>query len=144
MPFCSQFLDYWMSRALCWQSLSWLGQFVYLTLHCCGLDRKVPVNFVLLALFTFCMSWLVATICMFYNQIVVFEAASLTFAVVMGLTFYAVTSKQDFTICGPIAFVLLMLVIMASILSMCFGPSMNLLWSFLGCFVFSFYIVIDT
>ena len=73
-----------------------------------------------------------------------FEAASLTAAVVIALTIYALTTKNDFTVCGPVAYILLILVIMGSILSAFFGPTLKLLWCILGVFVFSFYIVIDT
>ena len=108
----------------------------------------MPANYILLAIFTFSVSWIVAICCMRYNQIVVFEAASLTFACVLGLTVFAVTTKSDFTECGAycmaLFFVMVMVTIMGIVLSLIFGPAMNLFWCMLGVMIFSIYIIIDT
>ena len=34
---------------------------------CCKMDKKVPVNYILLAIFTVCVSWLVATTTVRYD-----------------------------------------------------------------------------
>lgn len=65
----------------------------FCALVCCGLHRKVPVNYILLLVFTACVSFIVASVCIKYNPIVVFEAATLTAAVVIGITIYAFTTK---------------------------------------------------
>ena len=121
---------------------------VYISSICalivCRLDTKVPVNYILLAIFTYCCSWIVAVTCIRYDQIVVFEAASLTASIVIALTFYAITTKNDFTICGPIMFILGMLFMVGSMLALVFGPNMRLLWCIIGVFLFSFYLIIDT
>ena len=41
-------------------------------LICCGFDKKFPVNFALLAVFTVCVSFIVATTCARYNPLSVF------------------------------------------------------------------------
>ena len=119
-----------------------------IALICCKLDTKVPANFILLAIFTFCVSWLVALCCTRYNPIIVFEAASLTFACVLGLTVYAITTKSDFTQCGDwcmaLFFVMVMVSVMGIILSVFIGPAMRIFWCMLGVCIFSIYIIIDT
>ena len=37
----------------------------------CGCDRKVPINYILLGIFTFCVSWIVASICIYANPLTV-------------------------------------------------------------------------
>ena len=88
----------------------------FCALVCCNLHRKVPVNYILLAIFTACVSFIVASACIKYNQLVVFEAATLTAAVVVGITVYAFTTKQDFTVCGPVMWVGAMIFIAGFIL----------------------------
>ena len=113
-------------------------------LACCRMDTKVPINFILLGIFTLCTSTLVACVCMRYDQTTVIEAASLTAAMVVGITFYAATTKTDFTICGAFAFVLGFAFVWCSLLAFIFVPNMRLLWCFLGVILFSFYLLIDT
>ena len=116
-------------------------------LLCCGLDRKVPVNYALLLVFTVCVSWLVATACVrvgVKNRVIVFEAAALTAAVVIGLTIYAIRTKNDFTCCGSVMYTLGMIFLTVGIISVCFGPTLRLLYCVLGVFLFSFYLVWDT
>ena len=113
-------------------------------LMCCGLDKKVPVNYLILAVFTFCVSWIVSTACIRYDQATVFSAAVLTSAVVIGLTLYAMFTKTDFTLCGGALYSLGMILLAGAVLSVFYGPSMNLLYSVFGVFLFSFYLVYDT
>jgi FtsH-binding integral membrane protein len=108
------------------------------------MHSKNPANFILLAIFTFCTSWIVGIICSFSDKTIVLEAAGLTAAVVIGLTIYAFTTKSDFTICGPFIFVLGMIFCVGGIFAAIFGFHFGLLWACLGVFVFSFYIVYDT
>jgi FtsH-binding integral membrane protein len=113
-------------------------------LVCCGMHNKVPVNYLLLSVFTFCVSWLVGVICMAYDPIIVFEAAGLTAAIVIALTIYAFTTKNDFTLCGPVVFILGMLLLTGGLFMAVFGFQLRLVWTILGCFIFSFYIIYDT
>lgn len=68
------------------------------TLCCCGsIAKKVPINYILLFLYTFALSYLVAYMTSRYNPITLIMATSLTCAVVVGLTVYAFYTKIDFT-----------------------------------------------
>ena len=113
-------------------------------LVCCRLDQKVPLNYALLFVFTFCESWLVASICQRAEPKIVLEAAALTCGMVIGITLFAMFSKTDFTLCGPVLFVCMMVFSIAGIFMACFGFQMGLLWSCLGVILFSFYLIHDT
>ena len=113
-------------------------------LVCCGLHRINPINYILLAVFTVSVSYIVAVTCLRYNKILVLEAAIMTATMFVGLTAYAVTTKEDFTVCGPIMFIGGSILISSIILMSIFGYTQNLLYCMLGVFLFSFYIICDT
>mmetsp|Transcript_9178 Transcript_9178/g.13928 ORF Transcript_9178/g.13928 Transcript_9178/m.13928 type:complete len:212 (-) Transcript_9178:34-669(-) len=113
-------------------------------LVCCGLDKKVPLNYALLGLFTACESLMVGIICLSYNPQVVMEAALLTGAVCLAITLYAMNTKSDFTIFGPIVWILGFIFGMVGILGMFFGFYAHLIYAGIGVFLFSFYLLIDT
>ena len=118
-------------------------------LVCCGQHRKVPLNYILLATFTVCVSYIVASISCRYDPLIVIEAAALTAAVVVGVTIYAYTSKTDFTVCGPMMWIFAMVFLTGTILLISFRntagfKATNLGFAVLGAFLFSFYLLCDT
>ena len=113
-------------------------------LMCCRMDKKVPLNYILLGVFTACVSWMVSLACVRTNPKTVLEAAALTFSMVLGITVYAATTKTDFTIFGPILFIVGFVFGMASILFSMFGYQPGLGWSIIGVILFSFYLLFDT
>jgi FtsH-binding integral membrane protein len=115
-----------------------------LALVCCGLDKRVPINYILLGCVTFCTAWIVATVCQRTKPLIVFEASTLTFAVTLAITVYAFTTKTDFTVFGPLLFIFGFVFTTAGILMACFGYHPGLLWSVLGVILFSFYLLFDT
>ena len=108
-----------------------------------SISRKSPTNYIVLALWTFCEGYMVATCCSFYNPIVVLEAAFLTFTITLALTYYACTTKTDFTACGALFFVMIILLMCLGILSI-FLPFLNTLYCVLGVFAYSLYLIYDT
>ena len=116
----------------------------FIALICCKLDKRVPVNYILLAVFTFSMSWMVGVCCMRTNPVTVVEAACLTLSVTIAITVYAFTTSTDFTIFGPILFIVGFVFCTAGILMAVFGYHPGLLWSVLGVLLFSFYLLFDT
>jgi len=136
------------SSALVSTGLS-IGIFVVLiasicALVCCRMDQKVPINYILLFTFTFCESWCVASICQRTEPKVVLEAAALTTSMVIAITLYAMFTKTDFTLCGPILYICLMVFSVAGLFMGLFGFKMGLLWSVIGVILFSFYLIHDT
>lgn len=114
-----------------------------ITLYCTYLARKVPHNYLLLALFTFCEGYLLSYVG-FYRKDVILTAAILTLAVTIGLTTYAFTTDSDLTMHGGLLFivgsiftglVLIGLFVQSTI--------MTAIVAALGCFVFGFYIIYD-
>ena len=96
-------------------------------------------------MFTLCISWTVGIICMMARSpAIVFEAAGITAAMVVGLTFYAITTKTDFTMCGALIWILAMILSMACLMMWILGPQMHLAFACLGVFVYSFFLVYDT
>ena len=114
-------------------------------LACCGFDRKVPVNYALLMIFTFDVSYLVSLSTMKFPPLIVFEASMLTATMVLAITFYAATTKNDFTICGPALFIVGFVFSMASILGFVLGggETWHLLTACMGVIIFSFYLLVD-
>jgi protein lifeguard len=115
----------------------------FCALACCGLDRKVPVNYLLLSIFTLCVSWIVGCVCARYDQATVIEAAFLTTAVCAGIVLYAMTTKHDFTVCGPVMFILGLVFVTTGILLVFFPFHMRLIYCVLGVILFSFYLLFD-
>ena len=68
----------------------------------------------------------------------------MTATVVVAITFWAVTTKTDLTICGPIVFVLSSIYIVGGFFVWSFGPSAHLIFSIIGAILFSFYLAYDT
>lgn len=59
--------------------------------------RSVPLNYILLTVFTLCFSYCVGYITAYYNPQDVLIAAGLTAVMTIGLTIYAMFAKTDFT-----------------------------------------------
>ena len=116
------------------------------TIICCkGITRSVPINYILLMIFTFAESYIVGFICAFTDPKIVFMAACMTFVIVVSLTIYAITTKIDITMKGSVIFLL-----SASLLCLIF---FNIFFRFkllhviiccFGVFLFGIYIVYDT
>ena len=79
------------------------------------------------------------------NPTNVFIALSLTACLVVGLSIYAFTTKSDFTMMGGTLFMLLAVLICASILSIFFRSKiLEIAISGFTIFVFGFYLIYDT
>ena len=113
-------------------------------LTCCGFDKTVPTNYILLAIFTGCVSYIVSLTTIRYDPIIVFEAAFLTASITIAITVYAITTKTDFTIFGPVMFIIGFLFAAFGLLSFMFGPEMRLVYACIGVLLFSFYLLMDT
>lgn len=87
----------------------------FILICCKSVARKVPVNFLLLVIFTLCESYLVAFISSMYTAISVMTAALMTAGMTITLTLYALFTKRDFTMFGGA-----LCVITFSILALCF------------------------
>lgn len=73
---------------------------VLISLMCCHkVARKVPINYILLFIFTVFESYMVASISIFYAVESILIAVTLTAGLFTGLTLFACFTKTDFTVC---------------------------------------------
>ena len=80
---------------------------VEIAIVCCkDVARKSPQNYIYLFVFTICQAFVFAFICSFYPGEIVMSAAGLTALVTVALTFYACTTKTDFTMCGGLFYIM--------------------------------------
>ena len=115
-------------------------------IFCCqSVANKVPLNYVLLLIFTACESYLVAYITIFYEPTSVLMCAGITFAIVLGLTIYAIFTKTDVTMCGgalaSFSIILIILTIIGIFYTSLFYQA---LVNSCGVFLFSIYLIYDT
>lgn len=112
-------------------------------------QQKHPLNFVLLGLFTTCLSLTVGVSCANTDGKIVLEALILTSAVVASLTaysFWAAKKGKDFSYLGPILFSCLMVLVVTGFIQMFFplGPTYIAMYGGISAMIFSGYIVYDT
>ena len=74
----------------------------------------------MLITYTVADSFIISVILLQYDPELVFIAAALTAAMVIGLTIYAIYTKTDFTMMGGLFFMLLLVLIALSIMSIFF------------------------
>jgi FtsH-binding integral membrane protein len=117
----------------------------YAIIYIRSASRKVPLNYILLTIFTVCESYGVVAITILYDNKTVAIAAILTAAVVIALTIYACTTKTDITVCGGLMFVLGMVLLVALFLSIFIQNRVfQLIVSCITVVIFSIYLVYDT
>lgn len=113
---------------------------------CCrSVARSVPLNYILLGVFTACESYLVSFICGTTNPKLVLMAAAMTCGVVIALTLYAYFTKTDFTVMGSLMFVIACIMILFSIFMLFTqNKTLHIIYSCVGVLAFSIYLIYDT
>ena len=92
---------------------------IQISIICCrNVARKVPLNFILLGIFTILEAFAFAFICAFYDANSCIMAASLTAGVTVALTLYAVFTKTDFTVFGQFMCIIFVTSLMLGLLNM--------------------------
>ncbi|XP_052161672.1 protein LIFEGUARD 2-like [Oryza glaberrima] len=114
------------------------------------LRKKHPINLILLALFTICMSCAIGLGCLSSKAgIAIIEAASLTFGVVFGLTlytFWAAKRGHDFSFLRPFLVAAFLVLVLYGLIQM-LVPTGKVATTVYGCvaaLVFSGFIIYDT
>ena len=108
--------------------------------------RTVPLNYILLAIFTISESYLVSCITMGYEPKMVATAAVMTAAVTLSLTAYAFSDKsKDFTIMGGMWFMFFGIIIAAAFVNFFVrSPILQIILSCCFAVIFGVYIIYDT
>ena len=110
-----------------------------------SLARKVPINYILLTLFTFAMSFIACCSVAFADPQLVVFAAFLTALVVIALTLYAFTTSTDFTMMGGLMFIISMLLFGIILLSFFFVSKIfEIILASLLCFFYGIFLIFDT
>ncbi|KAM5158344.1 protein lifeguard 2-like [Mantella aurantiaca] len=117
-----------------------------IVLACCDqARRKVPLNYILLTLFTLFEGCLLGTFGAFFDADAVMWATGATIAVTLGLTLFALQTKWDFTILSGGLMVALMVLFSFGILAAIFRTFwLNIVYACIGTFIFGMYLVVDT
>jgi len=109
------------------------------------LARSVPTNYILLFLFTFGESYLVANMTMYFTTKSVLLASLLTAAIVIALTIYAFKTETDFTYAGGSLFVMLSALMVVSLFAMFFQSKiLDMIIAFVSACLFGMYLIYDT
>lgn len=109
-----------------------------------ALYRKVPLNYILLTVFTISYSWWIAGYTILYTKASVLVALFLTVVMVLCLTIYAFYKKTDFTTLGGFLFTALILLLVCSLIQIfIYIPLFNMIIIYAGLIVFCIYLIYD-
>uniref|UniRef100_A0A671PX81 Zgc:110410 n=1 Tax=Sinocyclocheilus anshuiensis TaxID=1608454 RepID=A0A671PX81_9TELE len=145
---------------LYWETLKdWVRDTYWFTytmmLICCGdIRRKVPLNFIFLALFTITEGFLLGSAVVYYSAEAVLWAVGATALVSLAMSLFPLQSKWDFTalsgsiwvLCWTLfSFALLYVYLFILIHADCYvSKYLYILYASLGTLIFSVYLVMDT
>ncbi|XP_018618395.1 protein lifeguard 1 [Scleropages formosus] len=117
-----------------------------LVLSCCGnLRRKVPLNFIFLALFTAAEGLALGSVTVFYEAEAVLWAVGATAFVSFALSVFAMQTKWDFTaLSGSLWAICWSLVTFGILCAILRSHYLYIVYASLGTLIFSVYLVIDT
>ena len=118
---------------------------VLLILVCGKLTNVVPINYILLLIFTIFESITVAFVTVYYEPISVLSCAGLSMLIVFGLTMYACFTKTDFTMMGGFLFSCSIVLIFLGIIGLFFRSYFyQMLLNSMGVLLMSVYLIFDT
>lgn len=120
--------------------------FLFLILVCCrNLSRTVPYNYIFLLMITLCEAVSCAIISSCYSFQIVAIALILTIVTTLTITFYACTTKTDFSYSRVILLISLSQLFMVGFVSLIFQIRiLYTLYTFLSTIMLGFYLVYDT
>lgn len=124
-----------------------LGGFLatYCALACGGLDKKVPINYILLVIFTLCQAIMVGHAVMRVpDGSVVLAAAVMTCVSCASIMAYAYCTKTDYTVLGPALFQAFMVFAIFGLFIVLFAPKMHYLFACIAVIFFGIFLVYDT
>ncbi len=112
--------------------------------------KESPLNLILLFCFTFCSGLtltplLISVLGLPSGGVIIAQAFALTTVAFGGLSIFAMNTKKDFTVMGKALFIILIVIVAASLLNLFFQSGvLNLAISAVAAILFSFYILYDT
>lgn len=142
----SQYLQNFMVKNVILLYISIVVNIVTFCMIACSrnMARSVPINYILLTIFTVSEAYMLATVALTYTASSIIQAGILTAAMTIGLVIYALYTKTDFTFCGAFFFVFLLILVSSSVLFFIYGNLIgNFLYNVLGVSLASLYIIYD-
>jgi FtsH-binding integral membrane protein len=110
-----------------------------------SVSKTVPMNYILLALFTISEAFFVSLAVIKVPTKELLLVLIITTTVVVALSIYAFTTKSDFTMCGGLLFILLLLLIVGTIMNLAFNcEAFEVGLSILGGVLAGVYLIYDT
>lgn len=107
--------------------------------------KKVPINYILLFIFTACQSYLVSYACTRASPKIVLMAATMTCAMTLALTLYACVADTDFTTSGGILFVCSIALLLGGLFAMLSqNKTLHIILACFGVLLFGIYLIYDT
>ena len=145
LSFIEKIRDFVSSHTLIYYLVAIVAFILIIILSCFKkVAKKVPINYILLFVWTLCEGYLLLTLCSYYSFKIVLMALGLTVGITVGLTIYACKTKTDFTMCGGLLFCFLIGFIFFGLFGFWFGKWVYTLYCFLGVLLFSVYLIYDT
>ena len=109
-----------------------------------SLLQKVPINYIILFIFTFSYSWWIALYTINFSPSIVLISIFLTLVTVVTLTIYAQMTKNDFSVIGGILINSFVLLCSCSLVLIFVDISLfNVVMIFFGLIIFSLYLLFD-
>ena len=106
--------------------------------------KKVPVNYILLFVWTLCEAITLCCVASRYNYKTVLTAIGLTTAIVVGVTIYAFWTDRDFTGWGMGLFIASFALFFFGLFGLIFGEWVNTVYCLFGVVLFGIYLIYDT
>ena len=109
-----------------------------------SLLQNVPINYIILFIFTFSYSWWIALYTINFSPSIVLISIFLTLVTVVTLTIYAQMTKNDFSVIGGILINSFVLLLSCSLVLIFVDISLfNVIMVFFGLIIFSLYLLFD-
>ena len=145
LPLTIESLRLWMSENW-WLAIttSVLALIILYTVVYSKLGRKVPLNYILLCIFTVLEAYSLAYLAAISSPETIAMAGGITMIIVISLAIFAKCTKKDFTGCGPYLLVLIVGLVASGIVAYFFRNKI-VIWVIcgLGVLVFGCYLVFD-
>lgn len=109
-----------------------------------AVTKRVPYNYLSLALFTLCEGYTVSHFTLAFDKMVVLQAALLTAGATISLFVYACTTKKDITVFNSILFVILSSIFFVSFINFFIRSDMLMFFLQIASLIaYCFYLIYD-
>jgi FtsH-binding integral membrane protein len=140
----SSFRDYMMRNIGLYIASSVLAMVSMCAIVCC-FGRKVPINYILLAIFTVCEAYGIAGVTAQYDKTTVMMAGGATALTTISLTIYAMRTTTGVEVFAAMAFVVYLAMFPLIVISFFVGlGALNTLYCCLGVILYGLFLIIDT